>query len=96
MPRSTGTSPTCRKFSPLGTNGRWRLTWVVRGHRELAGLIRDVLAEGAAAGHFRADIGGEELATYCMHAIGAASHLPSKAAVRRLVKVTLAGVRAPG
>ena len=73
-----------------------RADHVVRGHRELAGLIREVLAEGAGTGHFRSDIGAEELATYCMHAVGAASHLPSKAAVRRLVKVTLAGVRAPG
>jgi AcrR family transcriptional regulator len=73
-----------------------RAEHVVRGHRELEGLIRDVLAEGAETGHFRSDIGAEELATYCMHAVGAASHLPSKAAVRRLVKVTLAGVQAPG
>lgn len=71
-----------------------RAEHVERGHRELLRLIRDVLAEGAETGHFRADIGAEELATYCMHALGAASHLPSKAAVRRLVEVTLAGVRA--
>ena len=35
-----------------------------------------------------------ELVTYCLHAIGAASGLPSKAAVRRLVDVTLAGLAA--
>jgi len=35
----------------------------------------------------------EELARYCVHALAAASGLPSKAAVRRLVMVTLAGLR---
>ena len=35
----------------------------------------------------------DELASYCLHALTAASSLPSKAAVRRLVKVTLAGLR---
>lgn len=45
---------------------------------------------GAAIG----DSVAEVLATYCLHALGAASRLPSKAAVRRLVNVTLAGVRA--
>jgi AcrR family transcriptional regulator len=35
----------------------------------------------------------KELATYCIHALTAASAAPSKAAVRRLVAVTLAGLR---
>jgi hypothetical protein len=35
-----------------------------------------------------------ELASYALHALGAASVLPSKAAVKRLVAVTLAGLRA--
>jgi hypothetical protein len=35
------------------------------------------------------------LASYCLHALGAAGSLPSKAAVHRLVTVTLAGLQ-PG
>lgn len=36
-----------------------------------------------------------ELARYCLHALTAASELPAQAAVRRLVDVTLAGLRVP-
>jgi hypothetical protein len=39
------------------------------------------------------EFGEAELATYCLHAITAASELPSQAAVRRLVQVTLTGLR---
>ncbi|MET9316234.1 helix-turn-helix domain-containing protein [Kribbella sp. NPDC003505] len=43
----------------------------------------------------RDDVPAKELATYCIHALQAASAVPSKAAVRRLVKVTLDGLGAP-
>jgi hypothetical protein len=52
-----------------------------------------LLTEGAEAGHVREDVAPNELASYCLHALTAASSLPSKAAVRRLVTVTLAGLR---
>ena len=68
---------------------------VARAERQLSGLIRDLLTEAAEAGHVRADIAPEELASYCLHALTAAGSLPSKAAVRRLVAVTLAGLRPP-
>ncbi|WP_353682362.1 hypothetical protein [Mesorhizobium sp.] len=58
--------------------------------------MRDLLAEGAATGDLRDDVAPDELATYCLHALTAASSLPSKAAVRRLVTVTLAGLKPPG
>ena len=60
--------------------------------RQLSNLIRDLLSEGAAVGDLRDDVAPDELATYCLHALAAASSLPSKAAVRRLVAVTLAGL----
>jgi hypothetical protein len=41
----------------------------------------------------RNDVPPDELAAYCLHALNAARSLPSKAAVRRLVTVTLAGLR---
>jgi AcrR family transcriptional regulator len=65
---------------------------VARAHDELAKFIRDLVAEGAKTGALRDDVAPQELATYCLHALTAASGLASKAAVRRLVKVTLAGL----
>jgi len=65
---------------------------VAKAHQQLTGLVRDLLAEGAKAGDLRGDVTPEELANYCLHALGAAGSLPSVAAVRRLVTVTLAGL----
>lgn len=58
-------------------------------------MIRDLLAEGARIGKLRDDVAPDELASYCLHALAAASSLPSKAAVRRLVSVILAGLQPP-
>jgi len=63
--------------------------------QRLLHLIRDLLAEVAATGGLRVDVPPEELASFCMHALTAAADLPSEAAVRRLVTVTLAGLRPP-
>ena len=60
---------------------------------QLGDLVRDLLAEATAAGDIRDDVAAEELACYCLHALTAASSLPTKAAVRRLVTITLAGLR---
>jgi AcrR family transcriptional regulator len=69
---------------------------VARAQRQLRDMIRDLVAEGARSGDLRDDVAPEELASYCLHALGAAASLPSKAAVHRLVGVTLAGLRAAG
>jgi AcrR family transcriptional regulator len=66
---------------------------VARAQHQLTHLIHDLLREAAKAGDVRNDVAANELASYCLHALGAAGSLPSKAAVRRLVKVTLAGLR---
>ncbi|MBA3728483.1 MAG: TetR/AcrR family transcriptional regulator, partial [Actinobacteria bacterium] len=66
---------------------------VGRAERQLRDMIRDLLTEGAGAGEVRDDVAPDELAIYCLHALAAATSLPSKAAVRRLVTVTMAGVR---
>jgi len=66
---------------------------VARAERHLSHFIRELLTEGARTGDLRADVAPDELATYCLHALAAASSLRSKAAVRRLVTVTLAGLR---
>ena len=66
---------------------------VARAQERLRAMIRDLLTEGAEAGELRNDVAPDELASYCLHALAAASSLRSKAAVRRLVTVTLAGLR---
>jgi AcrR family transcriptional regulator len=66
-----------------------------RARQHLTDVIRGLLGEAADAGRIRDDIAPEELASYCLHALAAASSLPSEAAVRRLVTVTLAGLRPP-
>jgi AcrR family transcriptional regulator len=65
---------------------------VARARQQLSNLIRDLLTDAAGIGGVRDDVAPDELASYCLHALAAASSLPSKAAVRRLVTVTLAGL----
>jgi AcrR family transcriptional regulator len=72
-----------------------RGTHLTKAQQQVHDLIKDLLTEVAATGNLRDDIAPDELATYCLHALGAASNLPSKAAVRRLVRVTLAGLCPP-
>jgi AcrR family transcriptional regulator len=69
---------------------------IIRAQQQLVDLIRDLLVEVAQTGELREDVAPDELASYCLHALTAASSLPSKAAVRRLVTVTLAGLRPAG
>ena len=64
-----------------------------RAQQQLSDLIRDLVTEAAKTGAVLDDVAPAELASYCLHALAAASSLPSKAAVRRLVTVTLAGLR---
>jgi AcrR family transcriptional regulator len=66
---------------------------VARAEQELNDFIGDLLTEGAETGELRDDVASDELASYCLHALTAAGSLPSRAAVRRLVAVTLAGLR---
>jgi hypothetical protein len=68
---------------------------IAHAQRQLIDLFAQQLTEVAAAGGVRDDIAPEELASYCLHALSAAGSLPSDAAVRRLVSVTLAGLRPP-
>jgi AcrR family transcriptional regulator len=67
---------------------------VAHAHAQLLELIKSLISEGALQGVLRDDIAPVELATFCVHALSAAVALPSKAAVRRLVEVTVAGMRA--
>ena len=68
---------------------------VVRAQQQLSDIIRDLLTAAVETADVRDDVAPDELANYCLHALSAASSLPSKVAVRRLVTVTLAGLRPP-
>ncbi len=65
---------------------------VTRAHQELRDMIRELLAEAAGTGKVRNDVAPDELASYCLHALTAASSLTSRAAIHRLVTVILAGL----
>lgn len=67
---------------------------VAHAQRQLHDLVCELIAAGARTGHVRDDVAPDELATYCLHALGAAGALPSDTAVQRLVEVTLTGLLA--
>jgi AcrR family transcriptional regulator len=70
-----------------------RAEHIAKARRQLNDFLTELLAEGVAAGRVRNDVSPSELAAYSLHALTAASALPSKAAMKRLVAVTLDGLR---
>jgi hypothetical protein len=69
---------------------------VEHAQRHLHRFVGDLLAESADAGPIRGDIDAAELASFCLRALGAAADLRSRAAVHRVVTVTLKGLGAAG
>jgi AcrR family transcriptional regulator len=63
--------------------------------RQLRDFVRDMIIEAADSGQIRTDVNPDELAAYCLNALAAATTSPSRAAVKRLVIVTLSGLRLP-
>jgi AcrR family transcriptional regulator len=68
---------------------------VPRAQRQLRAMIKELLTESAAAGRVRSDVQPDELASYTLHALSAAGSLPTRASVRRILNVTLDGLRPP-
>jgi AcrR family transcriptional regulator len=66
---------------------------VARAHHQVHEMIRALLTEAAGTGDVRDDVSPDELAGFCLNALAGASRQRSKAAVRRLVTVTLDGLR---
>ncbi|KUL46989.1 TetR/AcrR family transcriptional regulator [Streptomyces regalis] len=66
---------------------------VAHAEQHLHHFIRGLLSEAAKAGEVRDDVASDELTGYCLHALAGAGGLSSKAAVKRLVAVTLTGLR---
>lgn len=66
---------------------------VTQAQRHVHDLIKDLLTDVAQIGNLRKDVAPDELASFCLHALGAAGAMRSEAALRRLVTVTIAGLR---
>jgi hypothetical protein len=66
---------------------------VTRAEHHLLSMISDLIKVAAKAGTVRDDVSPTELANYCVRALTASRTLPSRAAIRRLVEVTLDGLR---
>lgn len=65
---------------------------ILRPEARVHSLVTELLEEAARDGAVREDIAAHELATYCLHALAAARTLRSRAAIGRLVEVTLDGL----
>lgn len=68
---------------------------VTEAESGLRDLFRGLLAEAGNAGDIRDDMKPGELAEYCLHALSAAGSLPSEAAAKRLVAITMTALRPP-
>ena len=66
---------------------------IAKSEQKLKRMIRDLVADAASSGEVRGDVSPDELASYCLNALAAASDLPSEAAIKRLVAVILDGLR---
>ncbi|MEV7069117.1 TetR/AcrR family transcriptional regulator [Streptomyces collinus] len=66
---------------------------VAHAEQHLRHFLQELLTEGVRSGEVRDDVTTDELTGYCLHALAGAGSLPSKAAARRLVAVTLSGLR---
>ncbi len=66
---------------------------VARVRRQVRDIVRGLLAEAVRDGDIRDDIAPDELARYCIHALTAAGSASSKAAVDRLVGLTMDALR---
>ena len=72
-----------------------RSEYIAGAEHQLSDFVRDMITEAAASSEIRSDISAEELTAYCLNALAAASILPSRAALKRLLAVTLTGLRPP-
>ena len=68
---------------------------LAQAEAHLRGFVAGLIAEATAAGAIRDDVDPEELAVFCLHAMGAAAASGSKAAAGRVVQVTLDALRRP-
>lgn len=77
-------------------NALHRSEHVVHAHAHLNDFVTGLIREAAERGDVRGDVPAGELAAYCLHALTAAGSMRSKAALDRLLAVTLGGLRPVG
>ena len=65
---------------------------VGEGRHRVSSVVSALVGEAAADDMVRTDVNAGELAEYCLHAVSAAGGLRSRAAVHRLVMVTMTGL----
>lgn len=70
-----------------------RAEHVERAQDHLQAFLGELIAAAVRSGDLRDDVPADELTSFVLHALAAASTLPSKAAVHRLVDVTVDGLR---
>lgn len=68
---------------------------MAHARNHLSSFLASIIAEGVAAAEIRDDVVPHELAVFCLNALGGAADLPSKAAVTRLVQLTMSAVKRP-
>ncbi|HEX2057516.1 MAG TPA: TetR/AcrR family transcriptional regulator [Actinomycetota bacterium] len=66
---------------------------VAGAERRVRTMVQNLIEEAARLGEVREDVPAGELAAYCLHGLGAATRLWSKAAIARLVGLVLDGLR---
>jgi AcrR family transcriptional regulator len=66
---------------------------VIRAEAGLVELLARLAGEAALEGTVRDDVDPNEIGSFCMHALNAAGHSRSKAAVHRIVELALAALR---
>lgn len=68
---------------------------VADAERQVSQMIEGAIGDAVRAGEVRGDVAADELASYCLHALGAARGLRSRGSVERLVDVTLSALTPP-
>jgi AcrR family transcriptional regulator len=68
---------------------------VTRAEQSLCELIAHLVAAAVTDGTARDDVPPEQLAWFCLHAAKSAQHLPSQAAVRRMVALIMSALTTP-
>jgi AcrR family transcriptional regulator len=66
-----------------------------RASEDLQRFVGQIIDRGVTAGELRADTPADELAAFCIHAVGASRSLTSPSAVHRLVEITISGIIDP-
>ncbi|WP_217914742.1 TetR/AcrR family transcriptional regulator [Miltoncostaea marina] len=66
---------------------------VARARAHLLELVTGAVDDGVRGGLLRDDVPARELAAFCVHAMAGAAELPTAAAVKRLLRLTLEAVR---